>query len=108
MSASSSSSSSSSSEDDNQTALAILQTSIITSDLFSSDDSDNSDEKGQWGGSRPGKSPNVVRDFAGAEAMLIRHYFSGEESLYNEEIFELRFGSPRCVIHRVYQSLYDE
>ena len=105
MSASSLSSSSSSSDEDNDTALAIMQTSVITDDLFSSDDSSDSNSIGQWGGSRPGRSINVVHDFAGAEAMLIRHYFSGAESLYDEEVFEMRFGSPRCVIHRVFESL---
>jgi hypothetical protein len=44
-----------------------------------------------WGGSRPGKAPNKNRDFMGAHAKLVEHYFSGEESLYNETDFEQRF-----------------
>ena len=38
-----------------------------------------------WGGSLPGKAPNKNRDFMGAHAKLVEHYFSGTESLYNED-----------------------
>lgn len=37
--------------------------------------------------------------------MIVQHYFSGAESLYNDEIFEQRFGLPRSVINRVFQAL---
>ena len=90
----SSSSSSSSSDDDNQAVLQTVQSSVIVTELMSSDDSDDSGTRAKWGGSSPGRSRNVKRDFAGAEAMLLGYYFSGEESLYNEETFENRFRSP--------------
>ena len=38
-----------------------------------------------WVGSLPGKAPNKNRDFMGAHAKLVEHYFSGTESLYNED-----------------------
>ena len=74
--------------------------------IFSDSDSDTSDSTSKWGGSRPGRSPNIKRDFYGANATLIRQYFSGEESLYNEESFERRFGSPRHIILCVYEELH--
>ena len=58
-----------------------------------------------WGGSRVGKGPNIRRDFEGAYKTLVNQYFSGHESLYNEASFERRFGSPRCVVERLWQAL---
>jgi hypothetical protein len=37
---------------------------------------------------RPMKSPNKPRDFKLANDLLVTHYFSGRESLYNEADFE--------------------
>jgi hypothetical protein len=58
-----------------------------------------------WGGSRPGKAPNKNRDFMGAHAKLVEHYFSGEESLYNETNFEQRFRMPRSVFNCIFEAL---
>ena len=63
-----------------------------------SDISGSSRSDVKWGGSHPGRSPNINRDFEGAYNMLASYYFSGEESLYNEATFERRFCSPRCVV----------
>ena len=37
--------------------------------------------------------------------MVVRQYFSGADSLYNEESFEQRFGCPRVVVDRVWRAL---
>ena len=34
--------------------------------------------------------------------MLMNHYFSGDQSLYNEVQFEQRFGMPRCIVMRLW------
>lgn len=64
------------------------------------DDSSDEDES-TWGGSRPGKSPNKERDFAGAYEQLTRDYFSGEESIYDEQDFNRRFRMPRSVFDKI-------
>ena len=57
------------------------------------------------GGSMAGKAENVKRDFVGAYKLIVKHYFSGAASLYNEETFERRFGCPRVVVERVSQEV---
>ena len=58
-------------------------------------------QKLKHGGSRPGKAPNLNMDFAGAYKTVVHQYFSGADSLYNEELFEQRFGCPRVVVDRL-------
>ena len=41
----------------------------------------------------------------GAYKLVVKHYFSGAASLYNEETFERRFGCPRVVVERVWQEV---
>ena len=96
----------SSSSDDDKEVDAIIKTSITIAREYIYSNSDTSDSTSKWGGSRPSWSPNIKRDFSGANDMLIQHYFSGEETLYNEESFERRFGSPRRIILCVYEALH--
>ena len=58
------------------------------------------------GGSRPGKARNLRRDFEGAHKMVLKHYFNGTASLYNEATFEWRFGCPRVVVDWVWGALH--
>jgi hypothetical protein len=58
---------------------------------------DSTEEEGKWGGSLPGKSKNKARDFALAKETLIKQYFSGEASTYDETDFERRFRMPRSL-----------
>ena len=37
--------------------------------------------------------------------MVVRHYFSGMDSLYTEAQFERRFGAPRSVVSRIYDAV---
>jgi hypothetical protein len=59
----------------------------------------------KWGGSKKGKSPNLERDFVGAYNKLISHYFSGTDSLYNEQQFERRFRMKRSIFNRLWDAL---
>ena len=64
-------------------------------------DSSDEDEPGPWGGSHPGKLPNKNRNFAVAYDCLVRDYFSGMDSVYDEQDFERRFRMPRCIFEKV-------
>jgi hypothetical protein len=66
---------------------------------------DEEDDRPSWGGSPIGRAPNKSRDFAGAYAKLILHYFSGTDSLYDETDFERRFRMPRTVFNRINDAL---
>lgn len=84
--------------------------------FFDDEDSDYDDDSGQnkrrkttgrWGGSVKGKAPNKDRSFEQAHQRLVEHYFSGEDSLYDEKDFERRFGVPRDVFNTVFEKLKD-
>jgi hypothetical protein len=51
------------------------------------------------------KSPNKDRDFLGAYQSVVRNYFSGRDSKYDERDFERRFCCPREVFNRVHDAL---
>ena len=67
--------------------------------------SSDEEESRKRGGSAPGKAPNKGRDFHGAYMTVIKHYFSGRESLYSEADFERRFRLPRSVFNRIHDAL---
>jgi hypothetical protein len=62
-------------------------------------------ESPPWGGSKPGKSPNKDRDFDAAYNSLVKDYFSGTSSVYNEVDFERRFRLPRSIFNIIYQAI---
>ena len=70
---------------------------------------DSSDEElsksSKWGGSRKGKAANKKRDFQGAFNKLVRQYFCGRESVYDEKDFSRRFRVSRDIFHRVHDAL---
>jgi len=70
------------------------------------DSGSDEDEKGPWGGSRPGRSPNMPRDFQGTYEKLSACCFSGEASLYTEAQFKRRFRVSSATFKRVCQALY--
>jgi hypothetical protein len=98
-----------SSDSSEEELVEFLDTILLTAqamDMSSDDEStDDEDTFSCWGGSRAGRSNNIPRDFEEAYQRLIKQYFSGEESLYNEASFERRFGVPRVVFNRIYDSL---
>jgi len=59
------------------------------------------EENKTWGGSTKGKSPNKPRDFQGAYERIVRAYFSGRDSLYDESDFERRFRVSRSIFTRI-------
>jgi hypothetical protein len=58
------------------------------------------------GCSRPRRSPNKERDFVQAHANLIKNYFSGLESVYDENDFEHWFHMPRSVFETIKDTIF--
>ena len=85
-----------------QSTLAVTQSHMM--DLESDSESDSSEEP-KWGGSPKGKAPNIKRDFAGSAETIIKQYFSGADSVYDEASFERRFGAPRQVVMRIIDTI---
>ena len=98
-------------EDDDDSTIAAISTVLHhmeVEDDSSEDEADDSLKSAKsWGGSVPGKRANKERDFAGADALIRRHYFSGDESTYDEKDFERRFVMSRHCFCRIYASLKD-
>jgi hypothetical protein len=66
----------------------------------------SSDEEEEQAGNRKGsKSENKKRDFQGAHDKLVRQYFSGPESVYDEKDFERRFRMPRLLFNKIHDAL---
>jgi hypothetical protein len=95
-------------DDEAAAAASILDLLGIAASIEEDDEMSKAEETPAWGGSRPGKAPNKNRDFMGAQKKLVEHYFSGEESLYNEIDFERRFRMPRSVFNRIHDALVEE
>jgi hypothetical protein len=70
----------------------------IVGNLFIDSDSSDDDENG-WGGSMQGKAPNKNRDCA--YQCLVKNYFCGTDSKFDEKDFERRFRMPRAVFNRI-------
>ena len=102
----SSGSSTSSSDDDDVLHLVAEAANLLALDIVDSDDTSSSDEGPRWGGSAPGRRPNKPRDFEAAYQQLRRHYFSGQQSLYDEGDFERRFSVPRSIFQRVWEAIH--
>jgi hypothetical protein len=68
-------------------------------------DSTDEEEEKQHGGSRPGRAPNIKRDFVGANERLVRQYFSGPDSQYTAEQFKRRYRVSPAIFERVYNAL---
>ena len=58
------------------------------------------------GGSRTGKAPNKKRDFGAAYSKLTANYFSGTDSVYNEQDFERRFRMSRNIFDRIWNEVH--
>ena len=87
------------------TTAAIRNSDAALEDLIDSSDDDEAQPPLQWGGSRQGRSPNKKRDFDLAFNNIRGFYFNGLNSLYNEFDFERRFGCPRSVFNRIFDSI---
>ena len=73
----------------------------VVMELLSSSEEEKEEEENKWGGSRKGRTPNKERDFAEAYARLVKDYFNGSASVYNESDFERRFRMPRAQVQRL-------
>ena len=74
---------------------------MLVDELASSSD----EEEPRWGGSKPGKAQNKARNFFEAYSKLIKDYFNGSESTYNEADFERRFRMPRSVFSQLFDTI---
>jgi len=80
-------------EEDDDTIMDIAvsdQTATTIICVFVSyvmDTLEENNPKQPWGGSLPGKSKNVDRDFEGAFVRLKEQHFSGKSSKFNKEFF---------------------
>ena len=66
------------------------------------------EEATPWGGSPPGKSPNKERDFAGAYVQLMKDYFSGMDSVFDENDFRRHFRLTRDMFGRINDAMLGE
>jgi len=73
-------------------------------DLLSSSD-EEAEELPKHGGSKEGRAKNIDRDFPAAYAKVVKDYFSGPASTYNERQFEQRFRTPRAVFEKIHDKL---
>ena len=95
--------------DGGEAAMHILQQEMEIDDFMTSlvcdDSSSEEDDEAKRKGSRKGKAPNKDRDFHGAYMKVIKHYFNGRNSTYDERDFERRFRCPRTVFNRIHDAM---
>jgi len=109
-----------SSEDEEDDGAQLIETVMAVADLARiqplppvdpmqwDSGSSSSSSAPSWGGSLPGKAPNKARNFLAAKQKLVRQYFSGEASVYDEHDFERRFRMPRSVFMKVKEAVIGE
>jgi len=91
-------------EDDqhNNSAAGALAVMIIKLE----DKEEDNEEKLPWGGLRPGRAPNKERNFETVLQTLKAHYFSGVDSLYNEDDFERHFRMKQHFFNKLYKRIH--
>jgi hypothetical protein len=87
----------------------INQALQITPMLLEDDEATNIMDSSHPGGSRPGKQPNLPRNFEGSYQRLLEHYF-GAHPLYNEQTFRCRFRMGRPLFLKIAEAVeeFDE
>ena len=95
------------SDDDYQMFLDDMEFDDTVIEILMMDESSDEElsQSSTWGGSKKGKSANKKRDFQGAYTRLVRQYFSGRESVYDEKDFSRRFRVSRDIFVRIHDSL---
>ena len=94
--------------EDDGIETAVLQGVVAATLTAVLESSDEDEEETQWGGSRPGKAPNKMRDFERAYQRLLSQYFNVVESIYDEGDFERRFRMPRAVFNRIADAVFGQ
>jgi Plant transposon protein len=74
----------------------------LATELLNSSDEEMENEVDE----RKPKAANKDRDFKAANDQVIKDYFSGPDSIYNERDFERRFRVPRSVFNVVHDRLH--
>jgi hypothetical protein len=89
---------------DDDTEARMMMLVQIALDLIEPDDEGILEalKKTRGPGSR---APNKRRDFKAANDQVLQDYFSGTDSIYNEQDFERRFRVPRSVFNVVHSRL---
>ena len=88
-------------EDDDDLRVVLEEMEIddwILNRFYGSSSEEEEDEKKE-------RSANKERDFQEAYNRMVRFYFSGRESVYNERDFERRFRVPRVAFNRIHDNL---
>jgi hypothetical protein len=82
-----------------------INTVMQATSLLLADENETREEP-THGGSRPGKHPNLPRDFEGSYQRLVTHYFD-RSPLYSDETFRRRFRMARPLFLRIAQAVED-
>ena len=88
--------------------LSFWQDEMDIDDLVSNiilDSSSDEEENRQWGGSREGRAPNKERDFIAANERVVKNYFNGRQSKYDEKDFERRFRCSRAIFNKIHDAM---
>jgi hypothetical protein len=94
--------------DEDTQELFVLQEELDSDALFNGileELLSSSDEEADRNRSRVGRAPNKNRDFVAAYTQLVKDYFSGSTSTYNEADFERRFRMPRALFNKINETL---
>jgi sugar/nucleoside kinase (ribokinase family) len=89
-------------DDDAEARMMMLVT--IALDLLEPDD-EGILEALQAAKRRGNRAPNKSRDFQAANDQVVKNYFSGTDSIYNERDFERRFRVPQLVFNVIHNRL---
>jgi Plant transposon protein len=89
---------------DAEDELLLDNAAVLVAEMMLVDDS----EEASWGGSKTGKAPNKDRNFQEYYERMVKNYFSGVHSVYDEGDFERRHRVPRPVFDRVWQQLHGQ
>ena len=87
----------------------VAQSNTITSAALQAatlllDDDNDEQKRPLHGGSKPGKQPNILRDFEGSYQRLLSHYFAAQP-LYSEETFRRRFRMARPLFLKIAEAV---
>jgi hypothetical protein len=101
-----------STDDDDDMILAVCEAALVTAtasatmmENFNLYQPIIYDQDSTWGGSVKGnKRKNKYCNFVMAHEGLIRDYFSGKDSVYDEKDFERRFRVPRELFIKIYKA----
>ena len=90
-------------EEDQEDDEAVETLAMELASTSSEEDEDN--QIITYRGSQNGRRKNKPRDFPAAYAKVVKDYFNGADSTYDENDFERRFRVPRAVFDKIHDKL---